>query len=47
MKITVNVTTEEMLEMDFDELSLTDHIIETLDGDAKELVGYNVEVIIN
>jgi hypothetical protein len=46
MKLKVFVTSEELIEMGLDEISLTNHIIETLDGDSKELVGYNVEIII-
>ena len=41
MKITVEITTEELDEMNFDETELIEHIISTLDGGDKELAGYN------
>ena len=46
MKIQVEVTSKELKDMGFDESSLVEHIIDTLDGDSIELVGYNVNVII-
>jgi len=46
MNIKVEVTSEELNEMGFDENDLVAHIIDTLDGDEIELVGYNVNVII-
>ena len=44
MVININVTCEELNEMGFDEFDLVDHVIEVLDGDAKELVGYQINV---
>ena len=44
MQININVTPEELKEMGFDEFDLVDHIIEVLDGDKKELVGYQINV---
>jgi len=42
MIISIQVSQDELVEMKMDEWQLVDHIIETLDGDVKELVGYNV-----
>lgn len=44
MIINIDVTSEELNEMGFDEFDLVDHIIDTLDGDVKELAGYQVNV---
>ncbi len=44
MEININVSCEELNEMGFDEWDLVDHIIETLDGNVKELVGYQINV---
>ena len=44
MKINIDVSCEELNEMGFDEFDLVDYIIETLDGNVKELVVYQVNV---
>ncbi len=44
MIITIDVTREELNEMQFDEWQLVDHVIDTLDGDSKELCGYQVNL---
>lgn len=44
MDIKIYVTKEELEEMNFNSFELIDHVIETLDGDNKELVAYNVHV---
>jgi len=44
MIITIDVTREELNEMKFDEWQLVDHVIDTLDGDLKELCGYQVNL---
>lgn len=45
MEININLTTEELKTMKFnDEFELVDHIIDTLDANKTELVGYTVNV---
>ena len=44
MEIKIEVAKEELQEMNMDPFDLIDHVIETLDGSNKELVGYTVHV---
>ena len=44
MNINIDVTSEELNEMGFDEEGLASHVVEALDGCVKELVSYDVIV---
>ena len=44
MVINIDVTREELNEMQSDEWQLIDHVIDTLDGGIKELCGYQVNL---
>jgi hypothetical protein len=47
MEINIKVTQSELDKMNFDRIGLTEHVIETLDQDDKELVGYTVNIEIS
>ena len=47
MQININVTSEELNEMNFDSDDLESHVIEALDSCVKEMVGFNVNVTVD
>lgn len=47
MKITIELTVEELNETGLGKAGLVEHVIECLDSYEPTLPGYNVEVIVN